>query len=242
MGRTRNFTKWGMLNSDVMIGWVDDDGTVHLEDRHTDKNRKSTGPVLDSKNDLELISGEHVNGITRIRFRRNKCTGDSDDDLPILKGTTRIIYAWKDGDVAYHGVNNRGSQSVNLHYGQTKEVEMEGDAEYVDLKMHQWPVSTDHTEYACRVFKLPKIDTKRHIIKMQPIIQAENVGTVHHIVVYMCPSGDMNPDDALYSNASTSQDVCDDFTTNMPHPSLFFFFLKFSLSLIGISICIVNSV
>ena len=85
----------GMLSSDVMIGWVDDDGTVHLEDRHTDTKEKSTGPVLDSNNDLELISGEQVNGITRIRFRRNKCTGDSDHDLAILKGTTRIIYAWK---------------------------------------------------------------------------------------------------------------------------------------------------
>ena len=210
----------GMINSDIMIGWIDDDGTVHLEDRHTDSDGKDNGPVLDTNDDLELISGEQVNGITRIRFRRRKCTGDSDHDLPILKGTTRIIYAWKDGLIQYHGVNNRGSQSVNLHYGQTQEVDMESDAEHHDLTMHQWPVSTHHTEYACRIFKLPTFDTKRHIIKMEPVIQAGNVGTVHHFLVYMCPEDLMSSEESDFDVAS-AQDVCDDFTTNMPHPGLY---------------------
>ena len=214
----------GMLNSDIMIGWVDGDGTVHLEDRYTDNNGKDNGPVLDTQNDLELISGEQVGGITRIQFRRSKCTGDSDHDSPILKGTTQIIYAWRnDGVIAWHGVSNRGSQSVNLHYGQTNEVEMESDAVSLELKMHQWPVSTHHTEYACRVFKLPTFDTRQHIIKMEPIIESGNVGTVHHILLYMCPtSHSMSDTDADYSDPDRSQSVCDEWGTNMPHhPSMY---------------------
>ena len=188
----------GMEHSDIMIGWVDDnDGTVHLQDRHTGDTRED-GPILDEVDNLELIGGEQENGITRIRFRRDKCTTDLEDDSGVVEGTSRIIYAFHQSDpttelfdysgnpgsIEYHGTN-RGSQSVNLYHGQDAVVQLEDDVESFDLLMDSWHLTTERTTYVCRAFKLPEFDEKRHIVKVAPLIQSGNEGTVHHIVVYV---------------------------------------------------------
>ena len=187
-----------MENSDIMIGWVDDnDGVVHLQDRHTTDTRDE-GPILDSVNNLELIGGEQEDGITRIRFKRDKCTTDLEDDNGVVEGTSRVIYAFHQSDptmelfdysknpgsIEYHGMN-RGSQSVNLYHGQDAVVELEDDLESFDLLMDSWAVATKRTTYICRAFKLPEYDEKRHIVKIEPAIQHGNEGTVHHIVGYL---------------------------------------------------------
>ena len=243
----------GMEHSDIMIGWVDDnDGTVHLQDRHTTDTRDE-GPILDSINNLELIGGEQEGGITRIRFRRDKCTTDLEDDNGVVEGTSRVIYAFhqsdpteelfdyskKSGAIEYHGTN-RGSQSVNLHHGQDLVVPLEDDVENFELLMAEWPISSERTTYVCRAFKLPEFTEKRHIVKVSPSIQHGNEGTVHHIVVYMyvspffgshtfliayylifqhcrCPKDDMSEDLEMF-NRENSQELCDIFDTNMPHP------------------------
>ena len=132
-----------MENSDIAIGWVDDaDGTVTLQDRYTGDSM--TTPSLDDEDHLTLIEGEQVDGITRVRFQRTKtldCDDTSGHDLAVSQGTSRVIYAWNDEDgdtddedsVNYHGTAQRGSQSLNMWYGEGSTVELEDDVEYIDF-------------------------------------------------------------------------------------------------------------
>jgi len=207
----------GMRNSDIMFGWVDDDG-VHLEDRFTDDTLNA--PQLDATQNIELIEGEQEDGITRIRFARSKSNAcDTEEDTAVTIGTSRVIYAWNnadpvDGEPVYHGTLNRGSQSVNLDGGQAVVVELEDDVESIELLMDEWEVANDDdTEYVCRLLKLPEFDERQHIVAIEPIIQSGNEGTVHHILMYMCPEDDIT------ENATIGgQEVCDDWETNMPSP------------------------
>ena len=74
-----------MPGSDIMVGWVDDDGEVYLQDRYTIDR---TVPILDSHQNLTLISGEESDGMTRIKFRRSKFTCN-ENDIQLSQGTTR---------------------------------------------------------------------------------------------------------------------------------------------------------
>ena len=74
-----------MPNSDIALGWVDDDGIAYLQDRYTIE--RST-PLYDSNQNLTLIEGEEVNGMTRLRWTRSKYPCDG-DDMSVSKGTTR---------------------------------------------------------------------------------------------------------------------------------------------------------
>ena len=75
-----------MPNSDIMFGWVNDNGKVFLQDRYT---QGRTYPLLDTDQDLKLIEGNEHNGITRIRFIRPKFTCNK-QDLSFSKGTTKL--------------------------------------------------------------------------------------------------------------------------------------------------------
>ena len=76
-----------MPNSDIALGWVDDDGNAYLQDRYT--TERST-PLYDLHQNLTLIEGEEVDGMTRLRWTRPKYSCD-DDDMSLSTGTTRYI-------------------------------------------------------------------------------------------------------------------------------------------------------
>ena len=77
-----------MPNSDIALGWVDDNGMAYLQDRYTTTTRIT--PLYDSTQSLTLIEGEEVDGMTRLRWTRDKysCEGD---DMSISQGTTRYF-------------------------------------------------------------------------------------------------------------------------------------------------------
>ena len=77
-----------MPNSDIAIGWVDDDGNAYIQDRYT--NARSA-PLYDNQQNLTLIEGEEADGMTRLRFTRPKYSCDP-DDLSLSQGTTRYRY------------------------------------------------------------------------------------------------------------------------------------------------------
>jgi len=213
----------GMENSDIMMGWVDDDdGSVTLQDRYTGDSMDR--PSLDDTDDLTLIEGEQSDGITRIRFQRTRtvdCDDTSGHDLSVSQGTSRVIFAWNDDDgdadeadsIHYHGANRRGTKSVNLWYGEGDTVDLEDDVDFIDLTMSSYSVSSSDTEYACKVFKLPTLEDTHHIVMYEPIIDEGNEGRVHHFQLYVCHNytitGEIN---------DSHQMTCDDWDTNMPSP------------------------
>ena len=210
----------GMEHSDIMIGWVDDlDGTVILQDRYTGDSQST--PILDEEDNLTLIEGEQEDGITRIRFQRTRsldCNDSSGHDMAVVQGTSRVIYAWNHNDddpysIAYHGTTQRGSQSVNLWYGEATTVELEDDAEYFDLTMTNWSVSSSDTEYVCKLFEMPQSGNTQHIVMIEPLVEEGNEGTVHHIQLYSCPENWVTG--TVHDH---HQRDCNDWQTNMPSP------------------------
>ena len=174
---------------------------------------------MDDRDDLTLIEGEQEDRITRIRFQRTRsvdCDDTSGHDMAVIQGTSRVIYAWNhnDGDIEdpdsiqYHGTS-RGTQSVNLWYGETVPVELEEDVDFFDLTMTNWSVSSDETEYVCKLFELPSFEDTQHVVMVEPLI--ENEGTVHHIVLFSC-----NEDWVNGTVHDLHQTKCSEWDTNMP--------------------------
>ena len=218
-----NVTTDILYNPSINVQGVDDvDGTVILQDRYTEDSQSA--PILDEEDNLTLIEGEQEDGITRIRFQRTRsldCNDTSGHDMAVTQGTSRVIYAWNhnDGDISdpnsiqYHGATQRGTQSVNLWYGEGKAVELEDDVAFFDLTVTNWSVASSHTEYVCKLFELPKFDETQHIVMVEPLIEAGNEGTVHHITLYQCD------DDVINGTVhDLHQRQCDDWDTNMPSP------------------------
>merc|ERR1712002_689537 len=104
-----------MYPADVVIGWVKD-GTPHFMDAH---NVAKSPPLKDAQQDWHLISASETSGTTTLKFIRKLQTCD-DDDMPILDGTTRVIFSYHPDDpvneqsLPYHGYNRRGGKSLLL--------------------------------------------------------------------------------------------------------------------------------
>jgi hypothetical protein len=103
-----------MMQTDMVIGWVNANGTFAVSDYYSLKRQKPNDDVsLGGKNDIIPVCGLRVANRTVIRFRRLLVTGDK-FDVPILpSGSNDIIYAWKDGtpgQVAFHDDNHNHLQ------------------------------------------------------------------------------------------------------------------------------------
>ena len=207
-----------MPNSDIALGWVDNDGIVYLQDRYTIE--RST-PLYDLNQNLTLIEGEEVNGMTRLRFTRPKYSCDP-DDMSLSKGTTRLIWAFhatqdpseecfdieSAGSILFH--TNKGSQSINLDSGVPEEIELEDDVIYIDFVMNNTNVPSDDTTYYCKLFKIPYFNNTHHIIKFETIVEEGHEALIHHLSVYDCPEY------LATQQHEVTEDSCDDYSTNMP--------------------------
>ena len=143
-----------MLEADITVGWVDDDGIGHLEQRFTDSVREEPR-YQRNQDEIELDEVFVEGNWTFFRFTRMlyPCNAGAQ---PIPLGTARTIYAWSENkpvpnarnaeeyNLAYHG-NNRGSESVNLQTGDSVLVEMPPDAAYVDVQVTDYEIPSEHT-------------------------------------------------------------------------------------------------
>ena len=74
-----------MPNSDLAIGWIDDDGNAFIQDQYTEGR---TAPLYDAQQNWTLIEGEKADDMTRLRLIRPNYICD-DQDLSIVQGTSR---------------------------------------------------------------------------------------------------------------------------------------------------------
>ncbi|CAG7822785.1 unnamed protein product, partial [Allacma fusca] len=105
-----------MPGSDIIMGWFTDNGDFILNDYYAEK---STAPIKDPSQDVELIEAEQMDNGFRFVFRRRWDTCD-DNDFKIQDDTVRIIWAWSDeipvdGALPWHA-GNRGVQSAFLKH------------------------------------------------------------------------------------------------------------------------------
>eukprot|EP00486_Rosalina_sp_Unknown_P006020 CAMPEP_0201567166 /NCGR_PEP_ID=MMETSP0190_2-20130828/7517_1 /ASSEMBLY_ACC=CAM_ASM_000263 /TAXON_ID=37353 /ORGANISM="Rosalina sp." /LENGTH=621 /DNA_ID=CAMNT_0047986831 /DNA_START=49 /DNA_END=1914 /DNA_ORIENTATION=- len=205
-----------MPNSDIAIGWVDDDATAYLQDRYTTGR---TTPLYDPSQNLTLIEGEQADGMTRIRFQRPKYTCN-ENDIQLSQGTTRMIWAFHEtmdpstemfdsSSISAH--TNKGAQSLNLDSGVSQPVELEDDIEYLDITMDAVSLPSTDTTYYCKLFEIPSwLNDTRHVVKFGPIVQEGNEGAVHHLLAYSC-------DEELVRVGDVgTEGVCDEAFENMP--------------------------
>ncbi|XP_073252711.1 DBH-like monooxygenase protein 1 [Porites lutea] len=176
-----------MQGADIVIGWVKD-GQTYFKDRHADGR---VMPKIDSQQDCELISLEEDNGKTIMKFKRKLDTCDPQDNK-IEAGTTKVIYAYHPEDPASensilrHSLGNRGQRSVYLLNNANKEPTLPPDTKTFDIRHNMTVIPEDGTSYICKVFEIPKLNETHHIVKIEPVIQADHEGVVHHILVYEC--------------------------------------------------------
>ncbi|UJR19902.1 hypothetical protein I4U23_023034 [Adineta vaga] len=199
----------GMTNADIGVGWIDQMGTVHFQDRYA-YNRSR--PVIDhTKTDWFALQGREQDGWTAIQFRRLLDTCDS-MDVPIKSGTNILIYAYglvdpdpsrPDGDISYHE-NRRGTRMIPLRYY----IDQASDAKYAnfdsfDFRLNHTVPPAD-TTYYCKVFKTEiKFPTKRHAIAHKILLDSDNRDFVHHMNIYECDS------QAQFDDKNLPDDVCD---------------------------------
>ncbi|CAF4944392.1 unnamed protein product, partial [Rotaria socialis] len=104
----------GMKGADIGVGWVDNTGKVHFQDRYASD---FAIPILDNTTSNWLaLRGRESDGWTAIQFKRLIDTCDP-MDVSIISGTNVVIYAYSltdpVGDINYHE-GRRGSRMIPL--------------------------------------------------------------------------------------------------------------------------------
>jgi len=199
-GRTQGWIGLGfspngaMTGADIYLGWVKNDGNIVLYDMHGEGNY---APILDDHQDAEVVGGREENGWTVVRFRRKLQTCDN-QDMGIGEDTLKVIWAYGSTDpvegqritgASYHG-SNRGVRSVTISTGNqeriTEEISEANGYSKLEFKTDNFSPPVLKTYYNCKSFKLPEFDGKKHMIKVEPIVQAGNELNVHHMILHSC--------------------------------------------------------
>ena len=107
-----------------------------------------------------------------------------------MENTVWVIWAYHHEDVGeagpkYHE-SNRGTKSLQLL--NPEKTSMFTAPPYFDLVNQDVPIPNKGTTYWCQMFKIPRLQEKHHVIKVEPVIQKGHESLVHHILLYQCSS------------------------------------------------------
>ncbi|XP_018599031.1 DBH-like monooxygenase protein 1 homolog isoform X1 [Scleropages formosus] len=180
-------TTGAMALSDLLIAGVDR-GKPYVQDYHVDSNRKvHRDPEQNYRLEYAMENSTH----TVLAFSRLLHTCDTNDKA-ITESTVRVIWAYHSEDVGpsgpkYHGTN-RGRKSMRLLEPTTAR-NVPAGTQFFNLQNTDVPVPSKDTTYWCQLFKIPDVQKKHHIIRIEPLIQRGHENLVHHILLYQCDSG-----------------------------------------------------
>jgi hypothetical protein len=105
----------GMMNSDVIVAWIQEDGKVNFTDRFIYSPRNIS---IDKKQDWFLLKSDVRDGFFILKFWRKLVICDPDfEDIDIVEGKQNVIWSYgslnENNDITYHRAN-RGVK--NLHF------------------------------------------------------------------------------------------------------------------------------
>ncbi|XP_063980293.1 MOXD1 homolog 2 [Diachasmimorpha longicaudata] len=208
------------VGADMVIGWVDNNGQVHLQDRHVkDSNRD---PQMDSSQDYHLLLGYENKTHTVLRFSRQYDTCDP-RDLKITNDTMQVVWQYHveepvsaAGVLPPHGAV-RGSRPLYLVQRDSPPKRTARNQE-VPSTIKTWDVLNQQVKLPmeedtllwCRVVEMPRLSRKHHVIKYEPVIQPGNQQYLHHMTLYECRGKESDLE------AATNGTVC----YQGDHPSL----------------------
>ncbi|OQV20339.1 DBH-like monooxygenase protein 1 [Hypsibius exemplaris] len=205
--KTRGWLAFGlspngeMHQTDAFVAWVNDtDGVPFLQDGWLESNATARRVTLvrDSQQDWTLLQGIQTTDETMIRAVRALVTCDRHRDRPFSRDTLRILWAAHDKDpvdparLPHH--KKRGVKSMLMFspsYLRTTPVPDTTTAdthpEEVVMQFEQVLIPNDTiTLSQCRLFQLPKIEKKRHIIKTRAMVQSGNEQYVQRMLASLC--------------------------------------------------------
>ncbi|XP_044751599.1 MOXD1 homolog 2 [Coccinella septempunctata] len=194
------FSKDGrMAGSDLIIGWVDQ-GQVHFQDRHVKDSPGSSidrEPEVDPSQDYRLLLGYENNTHTVLRFWRRLDTCDN-HDIPITNDTMRVVWAYDKYEpvgggvgpksLPQHDTASRGSQSLYLvQRADQNAPSPEETARVWELRNPSVePPALGETLYWCKVFRIPSLNRKHHLIRYEPLQGLTGSKGLQHVVLYEC--------------------------------------------------------
>ncbi|XP_014221453.1 MOXD1 homolog 2 [Trichogramma pretiosum] len=203
---------------DMVIGWVDNNGQVHLQDRHVKGANRE--PQMDSSQDYHLQSGYENKTHTVLRFNRRYDTCDP-RDLKITNDTLQVVWQYHvDEPASAAGVLPadgavKGMRPLYLVQRdvEPRRISHQGtNARNIEPEpiLHTWellnaqvrlPMDQD-TLLQCRVFSLPKILRKHHVIRYEPVIQG-GLEYLHHMTLYECRGDEAKLIEAKKTNGTS---------------------------------------
>eukprot|EP01006_Ploeotia_vitrea_P003410 TRINITY_DN112572_c0_g1_i1.p1 TRINITY_DN112572_c0_g1~~TRINITY_DN112572_c0_g1_i1.p1 ORF type:complete len:860 (-),score=93.51 TRINITY_DN112572_c0_g1_i1:618-3173(-) len=184
-------TGGGMRGSDIVLGWVDPDGTPHIKDMWTLHERP---PIDDDIQDWKLVGHSANDTTTIIEVKRALVTGDS-MDRDIVAGNTRVNWAFATSDKLVFHKNNWWEYAAEFVTGGSPlfpivPAPTETDLKTVDVTFPNVTVPSKTTWYGCFRGELPTIPGGAHIVEIQPIVDGPTKEFIHHFVIYACkPTG-----------------------------------------------------
>ncbi|VDI67128.1 Hypothetical predicted protein [Mytilus galloprovincialis] len=208
--RTRGYVGFGlsqngkMFPSDVIVSWINSDGSVYFRDCHTVGN---VVPKVDSNQNWYLINGFENDFGTVLTFSRKLDTCD-EDDIVINDDTIRTIYSYHEEDpismteMQWHG-EKRGAQSVMFLSSSKSLASIPNNSIKVDIVTPPYSIHLADTRH-CSLHKIPPLTKKHHMIRYEPLIQKESLAFVHHIVISKCPDTSDADVGSTYDCFSTS--------------------------------------
>ena len=106
-----------MENSDVILFWVNPDGTANFTERNT--NAGMVTPAISSKQEwFPLLTKSQDGYLISKSTRKIKLCDTTGQHLDIVAGTPNVIFSWGsnfvNGDASYHGPNNRSTKALPL--------------------------------------------------------------------------------------------------------------------------------
>ncbi|XP_007233530.3 DBH-like monooxygenase protein 1 homolog [Astyanax mexicanus] len=199
-----------MASADLVIGGVAN-GIPYLHDYYADSSRVVH---KDPVQNYRLLYGRENHTHTVLGFSRDLETCDP-NDRAITGSTMRVIWALHSEDVGpsgpvYHGIN-RGRKSLRfLNPGTSRNVP--AGIATMDLRNNNVPVPDKDTTYWCQMYKMPDVQQKHHIIRIEPLIQKGHENLVHHILLYQCDSS-LNESELDLGHNCFHPNMPDSFTT-----------------------------
>ncbi|XP_071187214.1 DBH-like monooxygenase protein 2 homolog [Salvelinus alpinus] len=170
-----------------------------------DQDYHATGngfPLVDEKQSYTFLSLIEADGQTTMTFWRSIQSCDQ-EDFHITDSPVKLIYAYgKTDDIEYHS-RTRETKEVNLLKFMPRSSPR--NTNYLDFVMDHFIVPAEHTYYNCKVMKMPKLNGKHHVYRVndhswseissllhllmsqvEPVIK--NLDLVHHMLPLICDS------------------------------------------------------
>ncbi|XP_042880664.1 DBH-like monooxygenase protein 1 isoform X2 [Penaeus japonicus] len=178
----------GMKGADVVLGWVDDKGFLHFQDRYA---FALLTPSIDESQDYTLLGGYENDTHTVLRFSRPWRTCDTVHDFQLSGDTVRVIWSYDEQDpttqdrIGMH--SHRGTRSLYLREPKLAQLRASPDIRHWDILSPSVSLPDDlRTLYWCKLYKIPNLRQKTHVIGYVPLIEETNLQHVHHMLLYEC--------------------------------------------------------